>query len=282
MTDTVIVEEIAYTEGNRFHWGVVIAGGIAAAAVMLLLLTLGAGFGLMLVNPVTEEAPSMPVFLGIGAIYFFAAQAFSFAVGGHLVGRYLGPVRPRETEENFRVASHGFLAWAIAVLASVLLVAFAGLWAGGTGATTAALYGAAARNDDTAAGNYLVDRLFRPADAAAAPSGAGTEAARAEAGSIILTALPKGRLVDGVDRDRLVQITAHQTGLSVEQATSRVDTMNADVKLTAARARKAAAYTSLWIAVSLLFGAMTAAGGALFARYEKDHTLLGRRIVRVA
>ncbi|MCC6921182.1 MAG: hypothetical protein IT548_18465 [Alphaproteobacteria bacterium] len=283
MTDTVIVKEISLTEGHRFRWGVVIAGGIAAAAVMFFLLTLGAGFGLMLVNPVTEEAPSMPVFLGIGAIYFFAAQAFSFAVGGHLVGRYLGPVQARDAEENFRVASHGFMAWAIAVLASVLLVAFAGLWAGGAGATTAALYGAAAaEKDDTAAGNYLVDRLFRPADAAATPAGAGTEAARAEAGTIIMTALPKGRLVDAADHERLVQVTARQTGLSVEAATSRVDTMNADVKQTADIARKTAAYTSLWIAVSLLFGAMTAAGAALFARYEKDHTLLGRRLVRMA
>ena len=103
MTDTVIVEEIAIGEsGQRINWGVVIAGGIAAAAVMFFLLTLGAGFGLMLVNPVTEEGPSVPVFLGIGAIYFFAAQAFSFAVGGHLVGRYLGPVRPREAEEKFK------------------------------------------------------------------------------------------------------------------------------------------------------------------------------------
>jgi hypothetical protein len=284
MTDTVIIESVDVTdETSRFNWGIVIAGGVTAAAVMFFLLSLGAGFGLMLVNPVTGEGPSVPTFLAIGAIYFLAAQAFSFALGGHLVGRYLGPVRARSSEENFRVASHGFVSWAIALLATVTMVAFAGMSAASTGASTAALYGAAAQNsDDEASGNYLVDRLFRPEGAAATPAGSGSDAARTEAGRIVAVALPKGRLVDQPDRDRLIQLTAGQTGLSAEEATTRVASVNAEVKQAADAARKAAGYTSLWIACSLLFGAMAAAAGALFARYEEGRTVFGARRLRTA
>ncbi len=284
MAETVVYEEVSLTaDDNRFRWGVVIAGGVTAAAVMFFLLTLGAGFGLLLVNPVTEEAPSMPVFLAAGAIYFLAAQAFSFALGGHLVGRFLGPVRARDSEENFRVASHGFVSWAIALLATVTMVALAGLSAAGTGATTAALYGSStAASDDEAEGNYLVDRLYRPEGAEATPAGTGSDAARTEASRIIMTALPKGRLVDDRDRGRLTQLTASQTGLSPEEATARVDSVNAEVKNAADAARKTASYTSLWIACSLLFGAMAASAAALFARYEEGHTLFGRRIIRTA
>lgn len=282
MTDTVIIETAGVAgENNRFNWGIVIAGGVTAAAVMFFLLSLGSGFGLMLVNPVTEEGPSVPTFLAIGAIYFLAAQAFAFALGGHLVGRYLGPVRARSAEENFRVASHGFVSWAIALLATVTMVALAGMSAASSGASTAALYGAAVEDtDNETSGNYLVDRLFRPDADSSAP--AGSEAARTEANTIVLTALPKGRLVDQVDRDRLVQLTASETGMSTEAASARVDGLNGEVKQTADNTRKAAAYISLWVACSLLFGAMAASAAALFARYEEGHTVFGARRLRTA
>jgi hypothetical protein len=195
MAETVVIaEEAAENSGYRFSWGLAIAGGVAATAVTFFLLTLGAGFGLLLVHPVTHTGPSLPAFLTGGAIYFFAAQAFGFAVGGHLAGRLLGPIVESGIQEEFRAAAHGFVAWAVTILATLTVVALVGLSAANTGATTAALYGVSppeAGDAKSAAGisstaSYLVDILFRPASnataASIAPQGA-TRAAEDENGA---------------------------------------------------------------------------------------------------
>src|SRR5436190_24254769 len=115
MADTVVIADEDNT-GYRFSWGLAIAGGVAATAVTFFLLTLGSGFGLLLVNPVTHSGPSLPTFLTGGAIYFIAAQTFGFAVGGHIAGRMLGAELESPVQEEFRAAAHGFIAWAVAVL----------------------------------------------------------------------------------------------------------------------------------------------------------------------
>src|ERR1700679_1715676 len=123
MTDTVVIaEERAENTGHRFSWGVAIAGGVVATAVTFFLLMLGSGFGLLLVNPVTHSGPSVPAFLTGGAIYFFIAQAFGFAVGGHLAGRLLGPVVETKLQEDFRAGAHGLVAWAVTILATLTVI----------------------------------------------------------------------------------------------------------------------------------------------------------------
>src|SRR5665213_582606 len=186
MTDTlVIAENNEPNTGHRFSWGLAIAGGVAATAVTFFILTLGSGFGLLLVHPLTHSGPSMPVFLTGGAIYFVAAQAFGFAVGGHIAGRFLGPLIETPRQEELRAAAHGLVAWAVTVLATLIVIAFAGMTAASTSATNAALYGAASGSKETSASTaYLVDGLFRPARATSGAI-AGDTAARAEAGRII-------------------------------------------------------------------------------------------------
>ena len=52
MTDTlVIAEPDVPSPGYRFSWGLAIGGGVLATAVTFILLTLGAGFGLLLTGP---------------------------------------------------------------------------------------------------------------------------------------------------------------------------------------------------------------------------------------
>src|ERR1700761_598417 len=136
MTDTVVIAEPApQTVGYRFSWGLAIGGGVIATAVTFFLLTLGAGFGLLLINPLHTSAPAF--FTG-GAIYFVVAQAFGFAVGGHFAGRLLGPLIETQMQEDIRAGAHALVAWAIAVVATLVVVFFAGLSA--TGARTASLY----------------------------------------------------------------------------------------------------------------------------------------------
>src|SRR5450755_4123833 len=106
MADTIVIaDEGEENTGYRFSWGLAIAGGVAATAVTFFLLSLGSGFGLLLVHPLTRSGPSAPAFLTGGAIYFLCAQAFGFAVGGHLAGRLVGPVAESHLQEEFRTAA---------------------------------------------------------------------------------------------------------------------------------------------------------------------------------
>jgi hypothetical protein len=277
MTDTVVIAgDGEHGSGYRFSWGLAFAGGVAATAVTFFLLTLGSGFGLLLVNPVTHSGPTLSTFLTGGAIYFMAAQTFGFAIGGHLAGRMLGPVLESPVQEEFRAAAHGFVAWAVTVLATLTMVTLAGLVAAGAGAATAALYGAAStHNDPVGPTAYLVDKLFRPAT----PSGIeGSDmravGARVEAGRLLEAGLMRGEKLAPDDRARLIALTSQQSGTARDVAAGRVDHMQADVqkktRQAADIARKTASYTSLWIAASLLFGALVSIVTAIFARKEDD------------
>ena len=197
MADTlVIAEEGDENTGYKFSWGLAFAGAVAATAVTFFLLTIGAGFGLLLVNPVTHAGPSVPVFLTGGAIYFFAAQAFGFAVGGHLAGRLLGPILETRTQEDFRAGAHGLTVWAITVVATLVLIALAGMTAAQSGGGMAALYGASspANSQSSTPTNYLVDKLYRPA------GGAAPEGARQEAGRILNASFVRGVALTDNDR----------------------------------------------------------------------------------
>ena len=283
MTDTVVIaEQSDENTGYRFSWGVAIAGGVAATAVTFFLLTLGSGFGLLLVNPAAHSGSAAPAFLTGGAIYFFVAQAFGFAVGGHLAGRLLGPLIESRVQEDFRAAAHGLIAWAVTILATLFVMALAGLTAASTGATTAVLYGAtASRTTDTPPTAFLVDVLFRPAqDNVVTNSGnaAANASARAEAGRLVDMGLARGQQLGQDDHERLTTLVAAEAHISRDQAAGRIDRMQADIQAKTKRAadiaRKVASYASLWIAASLLFGALVAMFAAIVARAEDDREAL--------
>lgn len=270
MSETIVIAEEDAGTGRKFSWGLALAGGVAATAVTFFLLTLGSGFGLMLVSPTLH---AVPVFLSAGAIYFFIAQAFGFAAGGHLAGRLMGPIAESHAQEEFRAAAHGFAAWAVTVLATLTMVAFAGMAvANNSGTSAAALYGAsAAKSSDVTPTGYLIDVLFRPG----AP---GSDAARAEAGRILDAGLAHGEQIAAEDRDRLATIVSHQAAISRDAADARIDRMQADVQArtrhAADVARKTLSYASLWIAFSLLFGAVLASAAAVMARNQDDRRSL--------
>lgn len=275
MTETVLIAESAHGSGYRFSWGLAFAGGAAATAVTFFLLTLGSGFGLLLVNPVTHSGPSLPAFLTGGAIYFLAAQTFGFAVGGHIAGRMLGPILESPVQEEFRAAAHGFIAWAVTILATLTIVTFAGLVAAGAGAGTAALYGASNAHSDPAGPTaFLVDKLFRPTAPATGRTDMATVASRAEAARLLEAGLTRGEKLAPDDRERLIVLTAQQSGASRDVAAGRVDRLQTEVQTKTRQAadiaRKTASYTSLWIALSLLFGAFVSVVTAIFARKEDD------------
>lgn len=265
MSNTAVVTEdgtmIVAEDTNRFGWGITIAGAIAATATTFFLVSLGGGIGLGLVSlPTTTTGAA--AFLTLGAIYFFAAQAFGFAVGGYLVGRLIGPEIENSKEEEFRAAAHGFVMWAISVVASLVLVGISAAFAG-----SAAAAGAASQPETIASQAYWVDDMFRPARYS--PQLA---ADKAEAGRIL--AMNAG-ILSPSDIDRIAHLISQDAGISLQAGENRVRNTQADIRVAADHARKAASIVSLWTAFALLFGCIVSVAAAISARWMDDRITFG-------
>ncbi len=296
-------------ERSGVSWSAILAGAAGAAALSLILLMLGAGLGLSSVSPWAGLGASATA-LGVSAILWLSfTQLAASGMGGYLAGR-LRTKWPgvHGDEVYFRDTAHGFLAWAVATLATAALltstlgsIVGAGVDAGaavvaGTAqaATTgAAAAGANAANSSSAGGSgnvlgYFVDSLFRTAPSApgAGTAPASTErsrnggAASVEAGRIFASAIRSGTL-PAEDARYVGQLVAEHTGMSQADAQRRVTDVFGKLQTqvkdaeTAARdaadkARKASAYATLWIFVSLLIGAFVASLAATYGGRRRD------------
>jgi hypothetical protein len=267
---------------------------------------LGVGLGLSTVSPWVNEGASATTF-GISSILWITLTSLAAsAVGGYIAGRLRTKwVSVHDNEVYFRDTAHGFLAWAVASLVTAALltsvigsVLSTGVQAGaavaGGVATTAAAGAAgaaagAASSDATkpaAEANpsaYFVDSLFRRDAAVAAPAGTPQEnaASGAEVARIFMNGIRTGTLP--ADDARYVgQVVSQRTGLSQADAEKRVnDTFSrlqvklkdaeAQAREAADKARKASAYASLWLFISLLAGAFIASLAATFGgRHRVD------------
>src|SRR5579871_4445150 len=202
---------------REFHWGAVIAGALSAAGVSFFLITLGSGIGLALASPVNPPA-SNTAFLTLGAIYFFAAQAFGFTVGGYLVGRLIGPEVENTEEEEFRTAAHGFTMWALAIVVGLFVLWFSTL----AGAAAMSAGTAPNRSDNS---GYYTDLLFRPAQNTPAVA-----ADKAEAGRIIAASAAAGAAQNQADNARLAQMIAQDAGISDADARARVTQVQSQMR----------------------------------------------------
>jgi hypothetical protein len=148
---------------HRVSWAAIFVGAVVGTAVIFFLLMLGAGVGLSLM-PAHKASTG---FLTLGAIYFLAAQAMGFAVGGHIVGRLIGPMAETDREEEFRAAVHGLTVWGLCVIATALVAVTTGWVAAGSSAIAGAT-GSSSRNPvglEPNAAAYWIDVLLRPAPA---------------------------------------------------------------------------------------------------------------------
>ena len=248
-------------EGRHFNWGAAIAGAVAATAVTFFLLTLGSGIGLALVSPLRNSAVGATTGLTLGAVYFVAVQVFGFAVGGYLVGRLIGPEIETTEEEEFRSAAHGFVMWAVAIVAGLLLIGLSSVVAGSTFYAATA----ASRSSDAANSGYWSDTLFRPA--ANTPAVA---ADKAEAGRILDVNIAKGGRFDDADSARLAGLVSQDAGIAMPDAQARVASVEMQMLQAADEVRKAARALSLWTALALLLGAAVAIASAISARWLDD------------
>ncbi|MDI3294277.1 hypothetical protein [Janthinobacterium tructae] len=275
-------------------WGAVLAGAAAAAALSFILLILGVGLGLSSVSPWSFNATA----IGVSTIAWLAfMQLAASGIGGYLAGRLRVKWSSIHTDEvHFRDTAHGLLAWAVATLITVAVLA-GGTRAVLSGAIDAGSGVAAAVGPAAAAGakagegsanplDYFSDMLLRAAPAAET---SGTVAdQRVEIGKIFATSLSTGSLAAD-DRAYLGQVVASRTGLTQAEAEARVDAVYAraakaaaDAKakeqLAADTARKAGAHTALWMFVALLLGAFVASLAATFGGRQRDHERVLRHV----
>ena len=304
------IVETARPLTSAVSWGAIAAGAAAAASLSLILLILGVGLGLSSVSPWARDGVSVTTF-GVSTILWLTlTQLLASAMGGYLAGR----LRTKWTEVHadevyFRDTAHGFLAWAVASLATAALltsvigsilgvgVQAGASVAGGVAGATSAAGGAVGPSrltagNDNGAMSYFVDSLFRrdttaTTAAATAVSAPGADAMErisardtAEVGRIFINA-GRAQAMPPDDVRYVGQIVAQRTGLSQRDAEKRVADVHARAQAqlraaeTAARdaadkARKASAYGALWLFVSLLGGAFVASLSATFGGRRRD------------
>jgi hypothetical protein len=274
-TELTIVEAQGEAQASGTSWGAIIAGGIAAAAMSLLLLALGAGLGFSSVSPWSSSGVSSTTF-SIGAgLYLIVMAMVASTIGGYLAGRLRTKwVGVHTHEVFFRDTAHGFLAWAFAtVISAAFLASAATHLAAGASAGLGQAAGIAATNQSLVDGvpmNNFVDTLFR-ADPAAnrAPMDPNV---RGEILRIFTAGLRDGGELAAPDRTYVAQVVAARTGLSQAEAEKRVSDVTIQAKTALDNARRAAAHLSLWLTASLLIGAFCASLAATEGGQLRDGT----------
>ncbi len=301
------------TLAGAVSWGSIAAGAAAAASLSLILLVLGVGLGLSSVSPWARDGVSATTFGVSTIVWLTLTQVLASAMGGYLAGRLR--TRWTDTHRNevyFRDTAHGFLAWAVASLATAALLAstigtILGTGAqagasvlGGAGGTASAAIAktvagtpAVTQGSDSGPTAYWVDVLFRrdPGAAAASALSAGavansdtSERAAAKDAAEVSRILMNFNPTEPLPADDLryvAQIVAQRTGMSQADAQARVvevhgraQTKAKDAEVAARtaadKARKASAYGSLWLFVSLLIGAFVASLSATFGGRRRD------------
>src|SRR6516225_8563583 len=109
--DTLPVNREAQSSG--VSWAAVIGGAFVAAALYLILLALGAGFGLAAVSPWSNAGVTASTAGAIAIAWLVMIEIIASAFGGYLTGRLRTKWALIHTDEVFfRDTANGFLAWA--------------------------------------------------------------------------------------------------------------------------------------------------------------------------
>lgn len=252
---------------SAVSWGAILAGGVAAAAVTLILLAFGAGVGFAVVSPWSATAASTTFHVATG-LYLVVTAMIASSIGGYLAGRLRRAWTGVHTREVFfRDTAHGFLAWGFATLLSAAaLGSAAGALVGGSAAGASHLTAQAPGLLDTYPDELLLG------DPAAVRNPAEAAAARAEVGRLFAASLQGDGSSGAPERSYLTQLVEGRTGVSRAQAEQRVTQTIARAKEALDAARRAAAKLSLWLTASLLIGAFSASLAAIEGGGLRDGT----------
>lgn len=292
----VIVAAAAPADNNSYvDWPAIIAGIVLASAISLVLLSFGSAIGLSFVN--FHAGPDVPmIWIAIAAAtWLLWVEVSSFMAGAYLTGR----LRRRhhdasEDEADMRDGAHGLLVWAGAlVIGGLIAVGGISAAANAVGAAASTLTTAAATVADDTNGivdpnAYFVDQLFRPTATAPSTAAPDTTAARAETGRILAQGAIVGSISDP-DKAYLAQLVASNTGLTADEANTRVtevlaavDKVKADAAAAAETARKAGVIGAFLTAAALLVGAVGAFWAAQMGGNHRDQGTMFRAVFRRA
>ncbi|HEY4141434.1 MAG TPA: hypothetical protein VGM57_08480 [Pseudolabrys sp.] len=278
---------------SAVSWRAIFAGATGSIAITMILVAFGIGVGFSVISPWNGQGVSATTFTAAAGVYLFVVAMLSSTIGGYIAGRLRSRwTTVNEHERFFRDSAHGFVVWALAtiVTATVLGSAVSGL-IGGAASTVATAATAAAASQPS---DIYVDQLLRtnPAqgNAAATPAASAAQATsptsgdqtaaplqggqiaaaanqnagnRAEISRIVAPAMLRGGSVSDADKKYLASIVAARGGLSQADADARVDYVINQAKQAADKARKSTALFGLWLAASMLAGALSAALAAI-------------------
>jgi hypothetical protein len=281
-------------DASAVSWGAIVAGAATAAALSLILLILGTGLGLSSASPWAHHGVGSASF-GVSTILWVTlTQIAASGMGGYLAGRLRTRWLGVHTDEvYFRDTAHGFLAWAVASLATAALLTsvIGSIVSGGVQVGV----DAAKPGSDNGPISYFVDSLFRKDMKSAATAASDTSTKRAVVGiapeqataaplsevtRIFMHTIPNEVLP--VEDVRYVgQVVARHTGLTQQVAEKRVSATYARVqaylrtvenaaKDAAEKVGKASAYAALWLFISLLIGAFVASLAATYGGRCRD------------
>lgn len=250
-------------------WAAIVAGAVATAALSLLLFAFGAGIGLSSISPWTGSGVSATTFKIGSGIYLVIVAVMASSVGGYLAARLRTKWTGLHTNEvYFRDTAHGLIAWALATLlsAGVLGSVTTHIVSGGA-ATASAVIGTANPAD------LYVDKLFRSDNApTGSPTANGADTMRSEMSRLWTASFRVADDLNAADRSYVARVVAARTGLSQAEAEKRVSDVIIEAKAAADATRKAAVQLSLWLTVSLLFGAFASCLAAVEGGQLRDGT----------
>jgi hypothetical protein len=247
-------------------WAAVAGGAFVAAALSLILLSLGTGLGFSAVSPWSNSGASAAA-IGSGAIvWLILTQVLASALGGYLGGRLRTKWAGVHTDEvYFRDTAHGLLVWAVGmVITAGFLASSAASFADAQKSAAATSPTQESAIDPTA---YFVDTLLR-GNGSAIEKQDGSE--RAEVSRIFTHDLHQGALPSG-DQSYLAQLVSARTGLNAADAEKRVTEVFGEAQESTDRVRKAIAHLSLWLFVALLSGAFCASYAGTIGGKQRDH-----------
>jgi len=246
--------------GSGIHWGAIFGGAAAAAAISLILIPLGSAFGFGSFSVFTATANTAVVFTAGWAIWLVVMQWVSSFFGGYIAGRLRVRWADLHSDEVFfRDTAHGFLAWAVATIVTVGLIA---------GISSSALSGGTkeATGPDM---DYYASSLYRGATQPVTDIEPETAA--------ILMNDTADNTFSADDRTYLAHQVAARTGLSEADAETRVnsvitrlDTLRQQAAQAAETARKALVGFFTVLFISLLVGAFIASVSAALGGRLRD------------
>jgi hypothetical protein len=286
--ETAIVASQYATADARSYldWPAVIAGAVVASAISLVLITFGSAIGLSLTSPFDNSgisAVGLAIALGLWLVW---VQVSSFMAGGYVTGR----MRRRaydasEHESDVRDGMHGLVMWGLGVLIGALFLALSATGVATTAvkATSGAAQVAVEKMAEAAQGASPWSRAVDTAFRSSRPEATNSADARDEATAIVARGIARGDIPEA-DRAYLAQVISARTGVSADEAKTRVDAMitNAqqvaeEAKQKAKRAKHFAVLAAFVTAASLAISAAAAFwASGMGGRHRDEGTLIPR------